>query len=144
MTKDIAEYENRIWNIFSVGIISSVLILYEVYKNNNFSGNIKIFPLILGFSILVYCFFAILGYGTKKKELIKILEEEKDKLVLRLKGRFYSRSRWMGEGILILIGIYYLIAFIQINLAFIFIPIAIVILAIFTCLFANTLSKIEE
>ena len=136
--QDVLEYDKQIWTTFSIGVVSSVSILYYT-QTKDFNQSLILFALILGFSILIYCFFLTCGYGTKKKIACK-----GSILAYELKNKNYLRARWMGEFIMIIIGIYYLIVFGLINLACVFIPIGMIVVAIIVCVFADILSEIGK
>lgn len=120
------EFDKQIWNVFLIGVVSSVIILYYFYVSA-LSNNLKSDMLMLGFSILIYSFLSILGYAHKK-------ERYGDK---KMSNEYYTRTRWMGESILVLIIIYYFISFF-ISLSNIIIPLIISIIAEITCLIANS------
>ena len=96
------DYDKIIWTIFSVGVGFSVIALYQIDK---IPFRFQLLTLILGFAVLIYSFFAIKGYGFKKEILYE--ENNNIKFKERLKGRFYFRTRWIGESILIFLGIIY-------------------------------------
>ena len=132
MPETVLDYDKQIWTIFSVGVVASVVILYHVVYGiiDDFTG--KILALTLGFFILTYCFFATCGYGIKKRENIRALRRRLHPNIRiyqsvgdRLDNRCYPRSRWMGETILGLIGIYYIYVFGTIEMWAITIPIII-------------------
>lgn len=125
------EYDNQIWTVFSVGIISSVIILYYAH-DDKLSGDIGIWALTIGFFVLIYSFILILGYNVKKS--IHLANED----ILRsqiLSRRWYPRTRCMAEIILGLIGAYYFINFIE--RGYIYLSIFILLIAIMLYLIAN-------
>lgn len=148
MTETPLDYDKIIWQVFAVGILSSVVILYHVHTSLINNPTIKIFSLTLGFGILVYSFMLILGYGTKKNTMICIirnkkienyeLEKEMDE---KLNKKFYSRVRGIGEFILIFIGFYYFLSFLLIEDWTILIPVTIILLFSLMNVTANLVSR---
>jgi len=140
-------YDQMIWTVFSVGIISSVVILY--YSSFIIPGQTnKFFALMLGFFILIYCIFLIFGYNKKKEILRRIIEENnmyygdywvEEEMIRRLEDECYPRAKWMGEIILGLIGFYYVYVFGTIELWSITIPIIIVLFFAFLSCVANNI-----
>jgi phosphatidylglycerophosphate synthase len=94
------DYDKIIWQVFSVGVVSSVLILYY-FHSNKIPSEWNLYALSIGFAILIYSSFLVLGYGFKKKDLNG---GELDK-----KG--YPRVRWMGEIILFFLVVAYFLSF---------------------------------
>ena len=127
------EYDSQIWTVFSVGIISSVIILFY-FNENKIPGDLGILALTLGFAILVYSFILVLGYGTKKS--IKISDEDY-LLSLELSKKWYPRTRWMAEAILIFIGYLYFKSFSE----SLHIPIIILLIAFLLNCLANCRAK---
>ncbi len=116
MPETVLDYDKQIWTVFSVGVVASVVILYYVVSEN--LKEYELLALSLGFAILVYCFFATLGYGIKKRETIRALRRRLhpnrriyQSIGDRLDNRDYFRSRRMGEAILIFIGFLYFLVF---------------------------------
>jgi len=145
MTETPLDYDRIIWEVFSVGIVSSVIILYYVIL-----GNIKgyeILALFLGFSILTYSFMLVRGYGKKKNILSNMIknhlpfQDESHELnrrhIIRLDRESYFRVRWIGEIILFIIAFYYVYVFYSIEKGFILIPLIIVSLFVFLSSIAN-------
>lgn len=129
------EYDKIIWTVFSVGVISSVVILYNV-NQGGINGEIyKLMALVLGFFILTYSFILIRGYGWKKKCLQSMPENQE--LRRRINSKPYFRTRWMGESILGLIGIYYFVVFCSIEIWSITIPVIIALFFAFLSSVAN-------
>ena len=143
MPETVLDYDKQIWTVFSVGVVASVVILYNVISDN--LKDYEIWALILGFSILVYCFFAIWGYGVKKKVTIdKLKKEGLDRRLYKkigntLDDKVYSRSRWMGEAILLMMGGFYFYHFKDQS-----IPFFILILAGNMILLANIINKLNN
>lgn len=111
----------------------------KIFSNLIEGWIVQILTLSFGFSILVYSFLLVLGYGTKKKILIdKCLTD--DCLKKELKTKIYARTRFMGEAILILLGISYLFTFLLIKDWAILIPFIIVLIFGLICVISNLLS----
>lgn len=106
------EYDQIIWTVFSIGVISSVIILYYINQEMISGQNSQIMALVLGSSILVYSFILILGYGSKKRTLIETnndLSHFDGEFSRRLRNRSYPHARWLAEIILFVIWVYYLL-----------------------------------
>ena len=137
MSESVLDYDKIIWEVFAVGVISSVIILYYVKYGNISYPTDKILALMLGFSVLVYSFFLSLGYGSKKKSLLKITKNEEIKsLSKELNNKCYVRTKWMGEAILLLIVAYYFYAFYLIQKSIVT-PLVIILIAVILCIIAN-------
>lgn len=129
MPETVLDYDQTIWTVFSVGVVASVVILYNVAQKNIKTLDFKIMALSLGLAILVYCFFATLGYISRRKIYTDVLNyhtyanqyrHPTDNYVdhyfsrevgKQIKNTNYFRARWMGEFILFIIWSYYLIIF---------------------------------
>ncbi|MEX2017118.1 MAG: hypothetical protein WD876_01455 [Candidatus Pacearchaeota archaeon] len=63
------DYNGIIWQIFSVAIISSAVILYYFWTDNRLANLpfFRIITLYLGFAILIYSSLLIEGFGRKKQ-----------------------------------------------------------------------------
>ena len=136
-------YDKLIWTVFSIGVVSSVIILYYFYTAN-LGYILSLLALILGFAILIYSFLLVRGYNHKKSKIIKIVKDHyffslSEKLRRELEGP-YPRTRWMGESILILIGIVYLYSFTKLGELYILIPIVITTIFAIMDLYANLYS----
>lgn len=119
------DYDSIIWQVFSVGVVASVTILYYFLKGDLPKGW-ESYGLLLGFSILVYSFFLVLGYGFKK------CQPNGSEVKL---NACYPRVRWMGEAILIMIGIFYWMSFPEKCL-----PIITLLIGGILCCFANIIA----
>lgn len=125
--ESVLKFDKTIWQIFAIGITASVVILYHVVNpKSTIPESLKIWALTLGFSILIYSFILTLGYGAKKG----IIDNSFFK---RLNNIWYPRTRWMGEIILIFIGIIYFLSF---N-SYWYIPMIILLIFILLCCIAN-------
>ncbi len=123
------DYDKIIWEVFAVGVVSSVVMLYY-FITQDLKGY-GLWALILGFSILIYSFFLILGYGFKKSLFLRKNPGER---IEELERRWYPRVRWIGEIILILIGVIYFITSSNYRLIlFLILLIFIVIMCIANC-----------
>lgn len=132
MSETPLDYDRMIWEVFAIGVVYSVMILYFFHKGY-LSKNLEILSLIFGFSVWVYSFSLVLGYNFKKKRLLEVTEDKEIKLLKKdLKNKCYVRTRWMGEIILILIGFYYFVSFQKK-----WIPIIIILIAFILCSTAN-------
>jgi len=133
MTETPLEYDRIIWTVFSVGVISSVVMLYYV-RYMNISDSIgKILAFSLGFSVLVYSFMLIRGYAWKKRCLLEVHPDKA--LKEKIDHEPYFRVRWIGEIILGFIGSYYIISFSLVEHYYIIIPIIIILFfALLSCL----------
>lgn len=132
MTDTPLDYDKIIWTVFSVGVISSVVILYHFYNPQEF----QILALSLGFAVLVYSFFLILGYGWKKKCSMKM--PNNIALKNEIDSKNYVRTRWIGELILVVIGGIYFYAF---GCKWIWVPLTILIFFSLLCIIANWCAK---
>ena len=95
-----------------MGVVSSVVILYTALYGKIVEDTFKILALSVGFAILVYSFFLILGYGFKKKKLERIIRNNnnvqingEDNLIQRKLGQilrrsWYPRVKCIGELVL--------------------------------------------
>ncbi len=145
MEENSLEYEKQIWNVFSIGVVASIVILYFVLQGDLGNGKLEIATLLLGFAILLYCSFSILGYGKK----IRIIREKGPPLLKELKKSWYPRTRWMGELILFcLVFVYSYITYLQIEinefggwLMGIMAPLFILEIFIFLSVIANVLAN---
>lgn len=126
------DFDKQIWVVFSIGVISSVIILYFVKYGNMKNPTDQLLALILGFVILIYSFFSVLGYA-KKQKIVQRIDDRSKELAEELDKIWYFRARWMGEIILIFIGIIYFIAFYQ----YWYILTLILLIAIVLCCCAN-------
>ncbi len=153
MAESYLDYDKTILEVFAVGVVSSVIVLY--YANEKITNNIfQILALILGFSILAYSFILSCGYNSKKRTLIDILknppcnlESEKYKIMkeknIRLKRKIYPRVRWMAEYILLFIALLYFGSFYFLKDWIILIPFIIIIIFILMSIIAN-LKSLEK
>lgn len=120
------EYDKVIWQVFAVGVISSVTILYNVIKlESEIPKSFELLSLLLGFGILLYSSFLVLGYGYKKGRLIHIITHQRASrentlgdeirtsrdLSNNLSVGIYTRTRYMAELILLLLVIIYVFSF---------------------------------
>ncbi|MEK6945244.1 MAG: hypothetical protein AABW63_00440 [Nanoarchaeota archaeon] len=110
MKENNLEFDSQIWTIFSIGVVSSVIILYYVLSGKENSTGLKALALISGFAILIYSFCLVLGYQVKQKIVQKNskLEEELDKI-------WYPRAKFMAEIILLGFILAYFFAFFRIS-----------------------------
>ena len=146
------DYDKIIWEVFSIGVVSSVIILY--YGTEKIMSDLhQILTLTLGFAILAYSFILFKGYNFKKKILGKIIgggsfknEDYKisKEMDVRLSKKAYPRVKWMAEFILILIGIIYFYSFTKIEVIWILIPIFITLLFTLMSILANLKSLGKE
>jgi len=125
------DYDKIIWQVFYVGVISSVVLLYHAKYTNLLDPLGKDLALILGFSVLVYSFFLVLGYGFKKK--IAAGSNSNKEMAEKLDKLYYPRVRWMGESILLFIAVSFIILFYD-KLALL---VLIMLIAVILCLIAN-------
>lgn len=146
MSETVLNYDKIIWEIFAIGITTSIVILYKVISlESKIPENFRIYTLILGFSILIYSFILSLGYGVKKDKLIACFRELnsdyklENKMSEKLNNSWRPRVKWMAEIIMILIIVFYFILFIM--LGNIYIPIIILLIALLLCCIVNCCRK---
>ena len=133
------DYDKIIWEVFAVGVVSSVVILY--YTITKSLNGYELWALIFGFAILIYSFKLILGYGFKKKSLII---ERPEVRINGLSRHAYPRVRFIGELIMLSLMGFYLFIFTKL-FHFIGFLIAVLILILFVIIgaFSNILARLE-